>query len=520
MTTRPRGGATHVPEPPAVDPAPTPPRTSPLRYASGMFGTSIPINVIKGSMAYFYISILGMDAAAYAAVYSVYGIIDAIDNPVFGYISDRTRTRWGRRRPYLVTGALVLMLAMIALFWVPDAVTARKTTMLVAWFAVFAILSEAADSLINANYGALLPELFPAEKQRAVANSLRQGFQLVAMVLSLGLTPVLARQVLGCDIKDVTCVDPTAGYRNLAIIYGVLGAGIIIFMALGVHEDPEAARGERPRFLRSIREILTTRYFWTIGLVSALYLAAMAMILGGLQFYVDHALGGSALDATILQVTVIIASVGFLAVWTSVVRRRGALWTWRVALPIAAVAFVPLYFAHTLVQAIPAGLCVGVGYSGLLATNDLMQARVLDLDSREHGVRREGIFLSAFGVLGRLSALPTSLALLSLGWFFGYRSGVDPGPDPAGAWRFYMSVYPAAFLALATVVSRFVRFPDEGGAGDVDADQGGAVAGALPADEGGAVAADRSVATLPARPVDPPDPSDPPFGPTEGGVEP
>jgi GPH family glycoside/pentoside/hexuronide:cation symporter len=75
-------------------------RTPPWRYAIGMLGTSIPINLIKGSMLYFYVDLLGMNAKVYAAVYTVYGIIDAIDNPVFGYLSDRTRTRWGRRRPY------------------------------------------------------------------------------------------------------------------------------------------------------------------------------------------------------------------------------------------------------------------------------------------------------------------------------------------------------------------------------------------------------------------------------------
>lgn len=424
-----------------------------------MFGTSIPINVIKGSMLYFYVSILGMDLRAYAAVYTVYGVIDAIDNPIFGHISDRTRSRWGRRKPYLIVGALVLMCSMAALFWVPDAVTARTTTLLVAWFAVFAILSEASDSLINANYGALLPELFPQEKRRALANSLRQGFQLVAMVLSLGLTPLLARQVLGCEVTDVTCSDPTVGYRWLSLVYGVLGAGVIIFMALGVHENTRIEDTVRPRFLHSIRDVVTNRYFWTVGLVSALYGASMALLLGGLQFYVRHSLGGTALDATILQVVVILASVGFLVGWTAVVRRLGAARTWRMALPIAAVSFLPLFLARDLVTGIIAGLCVGFGYAGMLATNDLIMARVLDDDARRTGVHREGIFLSAFGVLGRLSAIPTSVALLSLGWFFGYRSGDVPGPDPGTAWRVYMSLYPFAFLALGSLISRFIHLP-------------------------------------------------------------
>ncbi|PHP53758.1 MFS transporter [Actinomyces ruminis] len=433
--------------------------TPPWRYAIGMFGTSIPINVIKGSMLYFYVSVLGMDAAIYAGVYAVYGVIDAVDNPIFGYISDRTRSRWGRRRPYLIVGALLLLGAMIALFWVPDAVVARKTSALVIWFAIFAILAEASDSLINANYGALLPELFPAERRRALANSLRQGLQLLAMIISLGLTPLLARGILGCDVADPQCGDPTRGYELLAVIYGLVASAVIIFMALGIHENPDIAQEERPRFIPSIIQIVTNRYFWTVGVVSACFGAAMALVLGGLQFYVDHSLGGDALQATILQATVIAASIGFLALWTTVVRRYGAARTWKIALPVAAVSFLPLFFANNLIAAIIAGLCVGLGYSGMLATNDLIFARILDHDAAATGIHREGIFLSAFGVLGRLSAIPVSIALLSLGWFFGYHSGDDPGTQAGLAWRVYMSLYPFGLLTVGAMISRFIWVP-------------------------------------------------------------
>ncbi|SDN00746.1 MFS transporter [Actinomyces ruminicola] len=433
--------------------------TPPWRYAIGMFGTSIPINVIKGSMLYFYVSVLGMDAAVYAGVYTVYGVIDAVDNPVFGYVSDRTRSRWGRRRPYLIVGALLLLGSMIALFWVPDAVVARKTGLLVAWFATFAILAEASDSLINANYGALLPELFPAERRRALANSLRQGLQLIAMIISLGLTPLLARGVLGCDVAYPRCTDPTRGYELLAVIYGMVATAVIIFMALGIHENPDIVEEERPRFVASIVQIVTNRYFWTVGVVSACFGAAMALILGGLQFYVDHSLGGGALHATILQATVILTSIGFLALWTILVRRYGAARTWKIALPVAAVSFLPLFFANNLFTAIIAGLCVGLGYSGMLATNDLIFARILDHDAATTGIHREGIFLSAFGVLGRLSAIPVSVALLSLGWLFGYHSGDDPGTQAGLAWRVYMSLYPFGLLAIGAVISRFVQVP-------------------------------------------------------------
>ncbi len=439
--------------PPAARPAE---RTSPWRYGVGMFGTSIPINLIKGSMLYFYVTLLGMPATTFAAVYAVYGIIDAIDNPVFGYISDRTRTRWGRRRPYLVIGALALLGSMIALFLVPGGVAA-ETTSLVVWFAFFAILSEMADSLINANYGALLPELFPEEKRRAIANSARQGFQLVAMIIALGLTPVLAQNVLGCSGEG--CADPTVGYTRLAVIYGVIATIVIIYMALGVRENPKISDTPQPRFFRSIGEILTNRYFWTVGVVSALYGTAMGLLLGGLQNFVRYTLNGDGLTATILQVTVIFASIGFLMVWTKIVERKGAAWTWRVALVVAALGFIPLYFAHDLLTGIIGGLTVALGYSGLLATNDLIAARVLDEDAARNGVHREGIFLSAFGVFGRLSGLVIALALASLTWFFGFESGASPGPQPDVAFRFYLSVYPAVLLGIGAIIARVITVP-------------------------------------------------------------
>ena len=432
--------------------------TTPLRYGIGMFGTSIPINLIKGSMLYLYVDLLGMNAVVFATVYAFYGVLDAIDNPLFGFLSDRTRTPWGRRKPYLMVGAGVLLIGSIALFAVPDAVAADATS-LVIWFTVFAILSEMADSIINVNYGALLPELFPQEKVRASANAIRQGFQLVAMILALGLTPILAQNVLGCQVGDAACADPTIGYERLAIIFAVLGVGVIIYMATGVRENPQVENEVRPAFFRSIGQILGNRHFWTIGVVNACFGAAIALVLNGLQLYVRYSLGGGGTEASILQVVVVVGAIGMLTIWARLVRRWGAERTWKRALPIAVVAFVPLYFVTNLAGAVLAGLCVAIGYSGVLATNDLIMARVLDDDARRHGVHREGIFLAAFGVLGRLNGLVVAAALASLTLFFGYESGDNPGDNPDQAFRFYLSVYPVILLTIGTLVSRLVHVP-------------------------------------------------------------
>lgn len=424
--------------------------THPARYAVGMFGTSIPINMIKGSMILFYVELLGLDVRVYGAVMIGYAIIDAIDNPVLGFLSDRTNTRWGRRRPWLLAGAPVLAVGTIALFAVPSSLDGAS---LVLWFATFAVLCEAADSMLNANYGALLPELFPRERERARANALRQGFQLLALILSLALTPWLTTSVFGTE-------HTTGGFTMTAVIYGVLACAVITYMALGVREDPRAAAAPTPPLRDTVRVILTNRRFWQIGLASACYLSAMGLVLTGVQLYVRHTLGLPVADALYLQGVVIIATVGFLALWTRVVAARGAPFAWRLSFVVLALGFVPLFLAKDLLGAIAGGLTIGLGYAGMLATNDLIVARVLDEDAAIHGAHREGIFLAAFGFFGRLGGAVVGIALTSLSLFFGYHSGDDPGQRADQAWRVYVCAYPLALTALGALIARAIDVPE------------------------------------------------------------
>lgn len=440
-----------APEDPGRPIVTAPRRTPPWRYAIGMFGTSIPINMIKGSIILVYVDMLGMDARAYAVVMVVYAVIDAIDNPLLGHLSDRTRTRFGRRRPWLMIGAPLLAASMIALFSAPSSLEGLS---LVLWFAVFAILCEAFDSMLNANYGALLPELFPMETDRARANSLRQGFQLVALIISLAVTPALATQVFGTE-------DSPVGYRTTAIIYGAVAVIAIWFMALGARENPRYATSERTRFLPSVVAILRNPLFWKVGLIGACYAIPMGLVLSGVALYVRYSLGLPVAQTLYLQgIVIVLAAIG-LAAWTRVIARKGALWAWRLAFPLLSVSFIALFFAYDLVTAIAAGALVGVGWSGMLATNDLIVARVLDGDAARHGAHREGLFLSAFGTLGRLNGAVAGLALASLGLFFGYYSGDDPGNDPGLAFRFYMCVYPFVLTLIGSIAARFLDVPKE-----------------------------------------------------------
>jgi GPH family glycoside/pentoside/hexuronide:cation symporter len=422
------------------------------RYAIGMFGLSIPINTIRVSTLLFYVDILGLDVRAYGIVMAVYAVVDALDNPVLGHLSDRTRSRWGRRRPWLVVGSVILAAAFTGYFFVPSALDGLA---LVAWFAVFAILTEAADSMYAANYNALLPELFPREHERAGANSLRQAFQLVAFAVALAATPLLTTDLFGTD-------DSPEGFRTTAVLYAVIAVVALLFMAVGVREDPTRALEQHTGFLAGARTILRNPHFWLVGIATACYLVPLAFVLAGVQLYVKYSLGlPVAYSLWLIGSSIAIAAAG-LPVWTALVRRRGAPFAWRLAFVFLAGGFVPFYLATTLPQAILGLGVVAVGWSGLLATNDLIQARVLDDDVRRHGQHREGLFLSAFGIFSRLTGATAGIGLGSLGFLFGYHSGAEPGPDPGLAFRVAVAVYPFVVALLGVVLSLLIRVPEAG----------------------------------------------------------
>ena len=358
-------------------------RTKSFNYAIGMFGTSIPINMLKTFAVAFYVLERGVTTKQWAAVLFIYTFIDALDNPVYGFLSDRTRSRWGRRRPWLAIGTPLLILGFIAFYNIPAFLSGNSVFAYAMFFYIFA---GTLDSVINANYGALFPELFPDDVSRAKTNAMRQAFQLVAMIISIALTPM---------------VTEALGYGLTAILYGLLGGAVILYMTFTCREkDPEPEEA-KPALWQAIKDLATNKKFWIAGLVNAFYSAAMSLVLASVALYVKYALGLSGGQSTFLLAAVLVIAIAGVAFWAWLVRKRSLIPVWRLALAVLAIAFVPLYFASSLVAAIALSALVGFGFAGVITTMDLIGAKVMDEDTRRHGLRREGIISNAMGFMNR-----------------------------------------------------------------------------------------------------------------------
>jgi glycoside/pentoside/hexuronide:cation symporter, GPH family len=424
------------------------PRFKSFNYAIGMFGTSIPINMLKTYAAIYYVDRLGLTTVQFSLILLIYTFIDALDNPVYGFLSDRTRSRWGRRRPWLVIGTPLLVLCFIAFYSTPAFLAGNS---LFAYCMLFYILAGTLDSVINANYGALFPELFRGDASRASTNALRQAFQLVAMIISIALTPV---------------VTSALGYSLTAIVYGLLGGSVILYMTFSSREVKILPEEKQPEFWDSIKSLLTNQKFWIAGLSNAFYSAAMSLVLVSMPFFVKYTLEIPENQTTFLLGSVLLISIGCVAIWARLVRRYTLMPVWRAALAALGVAFIPLYFANSLVTALFGSALVGFGFAGVITTMDLIGAKIMDEDQLKNRQRREGIISSAMGFMNRLNGLFTSLGFFLVFTIFRFESGANPGPQPDNAARFLLAVFPLVLMLISFGISFFIHFePREKAAG-------------------------------------------------------
>lgn len=415
-------------------------RNKSFNYAIGMFGTSIPINMLKTFAFTFYVLGLGVTTKQWAAMLFIYTFIDALDNPIYGILSDRTRTRWGRRRPWLVIGTPLLILCFIAFYNIPAFLTGNT---IFAYGMLFYILTGTLDSVINANYAALFPELFRDDVSRAKTNAMRQAFQLVAMIISIALTPMVTQAL---------------GYGLTAILYGILGGAVILYMTFTCQErDPEPEEA-KPGLWKALNDLLTNKKFWIAGLANAFYSAAMSLVLASVAFYVEYALGLSGGQSTFLLAAVLLIAIVGVVLWAWLVRKFSLLPVWRTALAVLAVTFIPLYFAPNLVTAIIFAAFVGFGFAGVITTMDLIGAKIMDEDTQRHGLRREGIISNALGFMNRLNGLFTSAAYLLVFRIYGFESGDNPGAHPDQAARFLMTIVPPVLMVISFAFSWFIDF--------------------------------------------------------------
>src|SRR5512145_28336 len=186
-----------------------------IAYGAGDSGFSLTSTALALLYLYFLVNVVGLDPAAAGIAIGIGRIWDAFNDIFIGTLSDRTRSRWGRRRPYLLFGAIPLGIAFVLMWLVPP--LDQQTPLLIYYTAMY-ILFDTLFTLTNVPYIALTPEIAPTYDERTSLHSYRMafsiGFGLIGAVSPLAIVDALAG-------SNPTATDLQSAYAAMAALLGL-----------------------------------------------------------------------------------------------------------------------------------------------------------------------------------------------------------------------------------------------------------------------------------------------------------
>ncbi len=391
----------------------------------------------------FYYTIVIHDINYITFGYIIWSIWNSFNDPLMGYISDRTNTRWGRRRPYIILSIIPLAIVMVLLFTPPIEAT---TLVKFGYFVLIICLFELFYTMFNLNHTCLFPEIFLDPVDRIKAMNIKQIIGIVGLICAFLLPTFI--------VTDTADPSFFPLYKYVGLLLGafvILGA--IIFLIWAPRERIEFSRDYQltPSFWKSLRIAVKNKSFmWFIVVeVSNWYvfgiLPTIAPLYGKFvlhiteSFYLGLLLGIS-----------FICGAFFINIWKIIVKKIGPRKTWMISQFCWILSLIPLLFINSFFQGIIFFIFIGIGLSGSMLNIDLILGDVVDEDEFVTGRRSEGGYWGVTAFFMRLAAilviLTINIVFTSVGW-----QVFDPKLDPSQVelgLRLLISVCPICFLSI------------------------------------------------------------------------
>ncbi len=404
-------------------------------YSLAIIGIPVYVYIPK-----FYTDVVGINVIALGYILASVRVFDAVTDPVIGYLSDRTRTRFGRRRPYIFLGSVFTALAMILLFNPPRANPVFETL----WFGVLIYALFLFWTIVTVPYESLGPEITFDYHERISLFAFRDGF-LIAGTLAAASTPALIHWLLGLSGG---ADDERVKFFWISMLYTPLLIGTA-FWCTKVIKEIHPLENRRSGLLSAIRSVGRNRPF--VILLAAYTISAIGSNLPAtlILFYVQYVLQSDMADFFLFLYFV--TGIVFLPLWIVIARRTGKKFAWIVSMAVNSGAFLGVFFlgpGDTLLYGILVFFS-GIGFGAALAIPSAIQADVIDYDEFLTGERREGQYIGMWSISKKLAAAVGVGMGLSILGMAGYTPNADQTPTVQMTLRILYALVPSLCNLLA-----------------------------------------------------------------------
>jgi GPH family glycoside/pentoside/hexuronide:cation symporter len=413
---------------------------SKFRYGLADLGFALITSAMQFFLLFYYTDVAGIDPRLAGLALMVGKLTwDAINDPLFGYWSDRTRSRFGRRRIYMLIGALPLGIAACIMFSLPKGLTgipAFLAVLLSFW------LVDTFHTMTTTPYYALTPELTRDYGERASLTSIRMVYSVLGYILGAALTTILAGAFRGAGL------DLQQSWSATGAVFGAVAVVTTLITTFSIKESPEQA-GE-PSKLPAVAAIFTSfknKPFVILLIASILSSFSFTVLTALVPYFIQYQLGMPEQVSFVLLAMLL--SIGIFLIPAKLVSDRinkGP--AYALGLFIASIAVMTGFFLprgpSPLIYVIAA--VAGMGFSAQWVFPWSMLPDVIEYDEKMTGERREGIYYGLWAFMGKFTgALGVAVSGWALG-LFGYVPNAVQSTRALFGIRLFFAIVPAIVI--------------------------------------------------------------------------
>jgi glycoside/pentoside/hexuronide:cation symporter, GPH family len=362
---------------------------------------------------------------------------DAINDPLFGWLTDRTKSRFGKRRVFMIFGAIPLGISIALLWFVP---TSDRLAAF-AWIAFTFILFDTLWTLTNVPYYALTSELTDDYDERSSLTTYRMVMAVPAYLVGAALTPA----IVGLFALQRT------GYAFIGVAYGALAAVALLISAAGFRERKRVSQAKaEPSPFKSVKAALSNKPFVWLCLTYFVINISFAFIKILMAYYIEYQLLMKDQTSLVMGLMLICVTIS-LPFWQWASRKMDKGPAYALGMAVGALAVILTFFlphnSSSLIYII--AVLAGFGFSAQWIFPWAMVADVADFDRLETGQQRSGMY---YGVWGLATKISEALALAAVGWIltgFGYVPNVEQTPHALLGIRLFFGLIPAGIIFIS-----------------------------------------------------------------------
>lgn len=374
-------------------------------YGMGDFACNLIWQVISLYLLYFYTDVMGLSPAAIAAMFIVCRILDAITDVLVGFAIDKTKSKWGKSRPWFLFGALPFALAAFLAFSVPDISPQGK---LIYAYVTYIFLSFM-YTVVNIPLASILPAMTDDVNERTVLATWRKFFAFLGSTI-VSATALTMVQVVGKG-------NEALGFRIVMGIFGIIGC-LCFFLTFALVRENNLPKEEKKATLKATASSLAQNTPWKLFALNILFMwTGYFLQSSALIYYYKYYIGSTALSSLVATLMTMIPMAANLTV-PFLAKRLGKRNLYSSAAAVQLLGLLVILFADKNTTIILAGAVISAcGYGIKESIYFSMQADPVDYGEWKTGIQAAGTLSSINGFLGKVAqAIAGGVSGLLLAW--------------------------------------------------------------------------------------------------------